>query len=106
MKVCTKCKSITETEICPLCGGKKLREVQENDIVLLTSMPYYEAKIFESFLNEQHIAHNIEGQYGAAVIIGVGESIEMYNIYVYYNDYHRAEELLKALKCKNADSEF
>lgn len=37
MLYCPKCQAITEESVCPVCGRKKLRSPEDDDVVLLTA---------------------------------------------------------------------
>lgn len=50
MKYCENCHVATDAERCPLCKGRKLREVAQEDYCLLTELPAADGEMLADVL--------------------------------------------------------
>lgn len=91
MNYCEKCKMLCETDSCPTCNNKKLREVMPNDYCFVMECD----RGFGDSLAE---ALQKEGAQCALIPCGTGVStffglpLEHYEVYVPYKDYELANE--------------
>lgn len=95
MLYCAKCQLLCEAE-CLCCGNKKLREVQQNDPVLLTTVNEMECDRITALLQDNGIPYEerisgIEGE--PSVLFGRYGSANK-NIFVPYSELNICEELL------------
>lgn len=58
MRYCPRCQVLVkEEDVCPSCGSKKLREIEENDPVLLYSADEMKCGMIRAALDENGIPH-------------------------------------------------
>lgn len=89
MLFCEKCNALSEDKICPVCGGKKLREAEEDDFCLFAVLEASEAKYFEENLKLKNIP---------AALIGLGINLKnmtsgKFRIYLPYRCFGVAKEI-------------
>ena len=95
MKICSKCKFVSENGVCPMCERTKfITEAKEDDLVAVTTADYITSSLIEDILNEAGIKFLKKGVLGSAVTMYVGELTETYNFYVLASDYEKALELM------------
>lgn len=95
MKICSKCKFVSENGICPLCERTKfITEAKDDDLVIVTTADYVTSTLIEDILKEADIRFMKKGTLGGAITLYVGEFTETYNFYVFASDYEKALELM------------
>ena len=81
---CEKCKRIVETNICPACGSKKIREPETGDLCVLTEQDYVSSGILEDVLKQDGIPYLRKDVMGAGMAIKVGPMLDRGRFYVMY----------------------
>lgn len=91
MQICSKCKSVAENGICPVCQRKKfVLEAKDDDLVILTTTDYVSSFLVEDILNEAGIKFLKKGALGSAITLYIGEITENFNFYVMAKHYEEA----------------
>ncbi len=95
MLYCAKCQLLCGSE-CPCCGNKKLREVQQNDPVLLTTVNEMECDRITALLQDNDIPYEerISGLEGEPSVLFGRYGNTNKNIFVPYSELNKCEELL------------
>lgn len=94
---CTKCFALSDTDRCELCGKKRLKPVTEDDQILLTTLDFAEAALFEGALTEDGVPFRKFASYGAGIQAYTGAALERYSFFVLYSGLDRAQEILDSL---------
>ena len=104
MLYCAKCQMLCEFE-CPCCGSKKLREVQQNDPVLLTTANGLECDRIAALLQDDNIPYEerVSGlELEPSVLFGrYGNDNK--NIFVPYDKLEICEEFLGSEEVTDED---
>ena len=93
MKYCEKCNTIVTLTCCPACGNKKIREVTSDDFCFLVECSQMYGEILKDALQEENIKCALL-PWGNGVRSKLGLKLENYKIYVPYEHYERAREIL------------
>lgn len=93
MKYCEKCNTIVTLEYCPACGNKKIREVSSDDFCFLVECGQAHGEILKDALQEEKIKCSLL-PWGDGVRSKLGLKLENYRVYVPYEHYERAREIL------------
>ena len=95
MLYCTSCGLITDGP-CPRCGrsSDKLRAPRPEDPVFLISCRTLQAAMLEPLLKENNIPYYRSGALGAALATKLGSLFELYSIYVSWESYQQARDLI------------
>ncbi len=95
MLYCAKCQLVTDGP-CPRCGRKaeKLRAPQPGDPVFLINCRTLQAAMLEPLLKDNGIPYYRSGALGAALATKIGSFFELYSIYVSWESYQQARELI------------
>jgi hypothetical protein len=93
---CAKCQSLCESESCSCCGNKKLREVQQNDPVLLTTASEMECDRITALLQDNDIPYEerVSGLESEPSVLFGRYGNANKNIFVPYNKLNTCEQLL------------
>lgn len=94
---CENCFFLCEADRCPLCRGKRLREVRGDDAVFLTTLPYLEAELLQGVLKDEGIEVFNMTKLGAGIRAYVGQALEKEKLYVKYQDLDRANGIKDSL---------
>ncbi len=107
MLYCEKCRSaVNEGEkVCPVCGGKKLRPVREDDPCFLAEKDQIWSEVVEDLLKDNGIPFLMKGRMGAGLAINVGPMFEKNRYYVNYADLERAKELVDSVFAEGEDAQ-
>lgn len=95
MLYCVSCQRMARDK-CPLCGkpSRKLREIRDNDPVLLFHGAFIPSTMVEPILADNNIPYSREGRLGAGLTAKIGGFLEHYNFFVPYGVYHEAVRLI------------
>ena len=81
---CEKCCRIIDTDRCPACGSRKVREPGPKDPCFLTELDYLSTGILEDVLKQEGIPYLKKDVMGAGMAIKVGPMLERSRFYVAY----------------------
>jgi len=95
MLYCPSCQRMAKDK-CPRCGrpSKKLREIRENDPVLVFNGGFLPATMVESLLKDNSIPYSKEGILGAGLTTKAGGILERFNIFIPFGAYEKVVELI------------
>ena len=100
MLYCEKCQVLSRDDnVCPSCGGKKLRLPKDNDPVLLYTAGGEEAERIAAALEDAGIPfmkRTLGGGGYIDIVLGQSRSSQV-NIFVPYGEVKRAEEVLHGI---------
>ena len=102
---CEKCKRIVETNICPACGSKKIREPETGDLCFLTEQDYVSSGILEDVLKQSGIPFLKKNVLGAGIAVRVGPMLDRSRFYVAYDLLPKAQELAEDLFAPDESAE-
>ena len=96
MLYCEKCRAAVgeEEKTCPVCGGKKLRPIREDDPCFLIEKDQIWSEVVEDSLRGAGIPFLMKGRMGAGLAINVGPMFEKNRYYVNFSDLDRAKEIM------------
>ena len=94
---CEKCKNIVNESPCPLCKGKTVRELEQEDLVFLVEKQAMWAEMLMDVLKQEEIPYSFRGSLGAALAMSVGREKEYFKIYVPYNYFEKAHDVVEGL---------
>lgn len=96
---CYKCQRLFEDRTkCPDCRFTRLREVQENDPVLLTKANYMQAEMLKALLEDAGIPFLYKGGMAPAFAMNVGMNLDVIRFYVPFSALEKANELVMVLE--------
>ena len=81
---CEKCKRIIESDRCPHCRSRKVREPGPDDLCLLTEQDYLSSGMLEDVLKQNNIPYLKKEVMGAGLSIKVGPMLDRSRFYVLY----------------------
>ena len=81
---CEKCKRIIDTDRCPVCKSRRVREPQAGDLCFLTEQDYISSGILEDVLKQNNIPFLKKEVMGAGLAIKVGPMLDRSRFYVMY----------------------
>ena len=94
---CEKCHRVFEGEKCPDCRKKAKREVEPDDVCLLTEKPQIWADMLSDVLEQNGIPFYTKGVFGAGLAIKIGPMNERFKVFVMYRDLERAGDIVDEL---------
>ena len=98
MLYCEKCRCAFDGDRCPECGGKKrIREIRDDDLCLLTERDMIWSEVTEDFLRQNDIPFLVKGRMGAGLAINVGPMFEKNRYYVPYAYLEKARDVIEAV---------
>lgn len=108
MLYCEKCMLLCESGKCPVCsqklfGAQKLREVKDNDPVLLTKQDRIAAGLLEPVLRDNNIPYLKEGNLGAGLTAELGDMMEEYRFYIPYGKLEEGRDIVESLFGNSSD---
>ncbi len=103
---CPDCKRLyDEAEKCPVCGKRRGREPQDEDICFLQSVGAIWVEMLSDALKDNEIPFQKVSAHGAAMAMFTGLYTETFDFYVPYSHYGEARELADAFFAANQDEE-
>ena len=90
---CERCNTLSDAAACSSCGTTG-RPVQADDMVLLTTSDFANVDIVTGMLKSFDLDPLVQTRYGRGFVIEAGSMLETYRIYVPYQQYARARELV------------
>ena len=94
---CEKCKRLIDTNYCPHCKRSIVRELKDDDLVLLTEQDYLSSGILEDILKQSGIPFLKKEVMGAGLSIKVGPMLDRSRFYVPFEHMQKALPLLEDL---------
>lgn len=97
MYFCEKCNAVHATTECPECRTRGLRPVEDDDFCFLTEREVMWADMLRAALADVDIESAYRPVFGAALSISMGKALERHQIYVPYDCYDAAIDVMMAL---------
>ena len=97
MKYCAHCGGLTENDVCPSCGNRKLRPPEAGDLCFLVEKESLWSDMLADVLDQNGIPCMKKSSMGAGLAIRAGALFETFRFYVTYRDLERAQELVEEL---------
>lgn len=101
MLFCEKCNILTTENRCPLCGNKKLRDVDGEDFCFFTNVDEFYFEMLESTLNENDIEVVGVPFYSLGVSYATVGRADKRKVYVRYKDIEKTKEICEVIFGKN-----
>ena len=92
---CARCQVIYESDRCPICGSRKSRPVQPDDICFLAEEDRFRAGMLEDFLRQEGIPVLKKSTIGAGMAVKTGALFERFRFYVRYEHLEKARTILE-----------
>lgn len=106
MLYCAKCQVLSKDEDrCPLCGSKKLRQVQPNDPVLLLTASEPESLRIAAAFDEAKIPHmerSLDAGSASSIILGQSRYLQI-RVFVPFGEIENAREILRGIGFLDGD---
>ncbi len=96
-RYCARCGVLTEGEVCPSCGSRKLRAPEKGDLCFLVEKEALWSDMLADVLDQNGIPCMKKSSMGAGLAIRAGALFETFRFYVTYRDLERAQELVEEL---------
>lgn len=103
MKFCEKCNLMVQYDRCPACGSKKVRDIRENDFVLLVNLDSFHCEMLEYALNDNQIENACIPYYPLGVTNANAGRASGRRVYVRFKDLERAMEVYKTIFFSSSD---
>lgn len=103
MKFCENCNVATEDEYCPLCGTKRLRQIEADDFCLLTQLKSGQSQELLNLLEANGVPFS-KMPYGSGVESNFGLPLADFRIYVPYSSFERARSILNKIEAEQTDN--
>ncbi len=94
---CEKCRVAFEGERCPVCGRKKVRPAEPEDLCLLTEKEEIWSEAVGDALTMNGIPFVMKNVLGAGVTVLTGLMRERVRFYVYFRQFDEARETVEEL---------
>ena len=103
---CPECKRLyDEAEKCPVCGKRKGREPQSQDLCFLMSTNAIWVEMISDLLTDNKIPFQKVSAQGTAMAMLTGLYTETFDFYIPFEKYDEAKELTDAFFAQNAEEE-
>ena len=94
---CEKCSRIIDTDRCPYCKSRRVREPGPKDPCFLAERDYITTGILEDILKQNAVPYLKKDVMGAGMAIKVGPMLERSRFYVPYDQLETAESIVDEL---------
>jgi len=94
---CEECRVLFEGARCPVCGSRRIRAPEPDDLCLLTEKEQLWSDVLRDVLTQHEIPFLTEGVMGAGLALRVGPMLERVRFYVPYSHLERAGEIAAEL---------
>ena len=101
MLFCEKCNFITEENICPSCGNKKLRAVSDNDFRYYVSLSDFHYEMLEFTLKDNEVDVVGVPYYPYGVSRANAGRAGARKVYIRYKDFEKANEIYETIFGEN-----
>ena len=91
---CEKCKLCFEDTLCPVCGNRKVRQIDEKDLCFLVKKDQLWSGLVADVLKKNQIPFIAQNELGAGLTAKIGLCSERNLFYVPYEYLQRATDLL------------
>lgn len=100
------CYTPFEGDVCPVCGSRKVRPVEREDLCLVREGDAISAGLLCEVLKDEGIPFLQQSQIGAAMAVLIGRQAERFNVLVPYGRFDEAREIADALFSAPAEDEI
>lgn len=108
MLYCEKCQVVSMDENrCPLCGGKKLRQVRPNDPVMLLTVGEAESRRIAAAFDDTGIPHmerSMDSGSVSSIVLGQSRCAQM-RVFVPFGDMEHARDILHGIGALKDDED-
>lgn len=94
MNYCENCKLLCESDRCPVCGSKKTRAPEDKDFCFLIECQRSYGEILRQGLEDEQVPCALI-PCGSGVRTAFGLELENYRVYVPYEHYSTAQEIVQ-----------
>ncbi len=94
---CKTCKAAFEGSACPVCGSKKIRPAQADDLCFLAEKEQIWGEMLSDVLRQNEIPFLRKGMMGAGMALKAGPGMERYRFYVSFCDLAQARGAVEQL---------
>ncbi len=101
---CEKCKRIIDSDRCPVCRSRRVRDPQADDLCFLTEQDYISSGILEDVLKQNDIPYLKKEVLGAGLAIKVGPMLDRSRFYVMYDLLDKATPVVDELFATEEDT--
>lgn len=105
MYYCPKCNMAAEENRCPVCGSRRLREPQPDDLCFLIRKEHLLSDLLKDTLKQNEIPFIARSDLGAGMAMILGAYLENDNFFVPYRFLEQAKELLNDLEASVSTEE-
>lgn len=102
MYYCDRCRTVTETEPCPVCGKQVLSEANADTICFLVEKEMLWGEMFAGILKGNGIPFWYDTVLGAGTAIKIGPYREHYRFYVPFSFWEQANLLVEQVFTEEA----
>lgn len=99
------CRIIEETNRCPHCRGKKIRDPEPKDPCFLTELNYVNSSILEDVLKQEGIPYLRKDLLGAGLAIRVGPVLDWGRFFVSYENLEKAKAIVDGVFSDKKEAE-
>ena len=94
---CERCRVVFDAPRCPVCGSKKVRLPEAEDLCFLVEKEQIWSGMLSDVLKQNDIPFLKESRLGAALAMSVGPFFETFRFYVEHKRLEEAEKLVEEL---------
>ncbi len=96
-KYCSKCCLSFDTERCPVCKRKSVRDTEPDDLCFLTEKEQIWSGMLADVLKQKNIPFTQKSTMGAGMALRAGPLFETVRFYVFYAHLEKAKEIVDEL---------
>ncbi len=96
MQYCKDCQRLVEGPVCQYCRNTKLRIPLDGDFCMVAELSFPEAAMLKELYADNGIACTDRSVLGAGITVNLGVNLDRVRLYVPYNRYDEAIQLLDA----------
>ncbi|MBR3494018.1 MAG: hypothetical protein IKH38_01195 [Clostridia bacterium] len=94
---CEKCCRIIDSDRCPVCKSRRVREPEAKDPCFLTELGYINSSVLEDLLRQNQIPFMKKDAIGAGITSRIGVVLEKNIFYVPYEELEAAKAIVEEL---------
>lgn len=91
---CEKCRALLDSQTCPNCGNKKLRQPMTDDLCFIAEKEQIWSGMLADVLEQYEIPFLTKNRLGAGMALKIGPHMERILFYVPYSHIQQAKDLV------------